>query len=91
MISNDEVWLNDLVGIRYLVERYLKLEWSIFYSFGSAFIQLQARDLSKIVQAAYHLIPYFIFSPQEGESFQMLVHLSCFLSFISDESNFYQA
>lgn len=25
-----------------------------------------ARDLSKIVQAAYHLIPYFIFSPQEG-------------------------
>ncbi|XP_056692819.1 dehydrogenase/reductase SDR family member FEY [Spinacia oleracea] len=25
-----------------------------------------ARDLSRIVQAAYHLIPYFIFSPQEG-------------------------
>ncbi|KAI5673875.1 hypothetical protein M9H77_14239 [Catharanthus roseus] len=25
-----------------------------------------ARDLSKIVQAAYHLIPYFIFSPEEG-------------------------
>ncbi|XP_059647192.1 dehydrogenase/reductase SDR family member FEY-like [Cornus florida] len=25
-----------------------------------------ARDLPKIVQAAYHLIPYFIFSPQEG-------------------------
>ncbi|XP_031251529.1 LOW QUALITY PROTEIN: dehydrogenase/reductase SDR family member FEY-like [Pistacia vera] len=25
-----------------------------------------ARDLSKIVQAAYHLIQYFIFSPQEG-------------------------
>lgn len=25
-----------------------------------------ARDLSKIVQAAYHLIPYFIFSPREG-------------------------
>ncbi|KAF5730384.1 hypothetical protein HS088_TW20G00757 [Tripterygium wilfordii] len=25
-----------------------------------------ARDLSKIVQAAYHLIPYFVFSPQEG-------------------------
>ncbi|KAJ0024246.1 hypothetical protein Pint_07517 [Pistacia integerrima] len=26
---------------------------------------LEARDLSKIVQAAYHLIPYFIFGPQE--------------------------
>ncbi|XAR71499.1 NADP-retinol dehydrogenase [Bertholletia excelsa] len=25
-----------------------------------------ARDLPRIVQAAYHLIPYFIFSPQEG-------------------------
>ncbi|KAH9780943.1 dehydrogenase/reductase SDR family member FEY [Citrus sinensis] len=25
-----------------------------------------ARDLPKIVQAAYHLIPYFIFNPQEG-------------------------
>ncbi|KAL2253880.1 retinol dehydrogenase 11 [Sesamum indicum] len=25
-----------------------------------------ARDLPKIVQAAYHLIPYFIFSPEEG-------------------------
>ncbi|KAK0586622.1 hypothetical protein LWI29_009826 [Acer saccharum] len=25
-----------------------------------------ARDLSRVVQAAYHLIPYFIFSPQEG-------------------------
>lgn len=25
-----------------------------------------ARDLPKIVQAAYHLIPYFIFTPQEG-------------------------
>ncbi|PSR96502.1 WW domain-containing oxidoreductase [Actinidia chinensis var. chinensis] len=25
-----------------------------------------ARDLPKIVQAAYHLIPYFILSPQEG-------------------------
>ncbi|XP_021729564.1 retinol dehydrogenase 11-like [Chenopodium quinoa] len=25
-----------------------------------------ARDLSKVVQAAYHLIPYFIFSPEEG-------------------------
>ncbi|KAJ4713648.1 putative Short-chain dehydrogenase [Melia azedarach] len=25
-----------------------------------------ARDLSKLVQAAYHFIPYFIFSPQEG-------------------------
>ncbi|GAB4827605.1 hypothetical protein Ancab_034488 [Ancistrocladus abbreviatus] len=25
-----------------------------------------ARDLPKLVQAAYHLIPYFIFSPQEG-------------------------
>ncbi|KAL9224326.1 hypothetical protein vseg_000372 [Gypsophila vaccaria] len=25
-----------------------------------------ARDLPKIVQAGYHLIPYFIFSPQEG-------------------------
>lgn len=25
-----------------------------------------ARDLSKIVQAAYNLIPYFIFNPQEG-------------------------
>ncbi|EXC01791.1 Retinol dehydrogenase 11 [Morus notabilis] len=25
-----------------------------------------ARDLPKAVQAAYHLIPYFIFSPQEG-------------------------
>uniref|UniRef100_A0A803M2F6 Uncharacterized protein n=1 Tax=Chenopodium quinoa TaxID=63459 RepID=A0A803M2F6_CHEQI len=24
-----------------------------------------ARDLSKVVQAAYHLIPYFIFSPEE--------------------------
>ena len=29
---------------------------------------IQARDLPKIVQAGYHLIPYFIFSPQEGES-----------------------
>ncbi|KAK6153208.1 hypothetical protein DH2020_012847 [Rehmannia glutinosa] len=26
----------------------------------------QARDLPRIVQAAYHLIPYFIFSPEEG-------------------------
>ncbi|KAG8635762.1 dehydrogenase/reductase SDR family member FEY isoform X2 [Manihot esculenta] len=26
----------------------------------------QARDLPRIVQAAYHLIPYFIFSAQEG-------------------------
>ncbi|KAK6153209.1 hypothetical protein DH2020_012848 [Rehmannia glutinosa] len=25
-----------------------------------------ARDLPRIVQAAYHLIPYFIFSPEEG-------------------------
>lgn len=25
-----------------------------------------ARDLPKIVQAAYHLIPYFIFTPEEG-------------------------
>ncbi|KAF9624057.1 hypothetical protein IFM89_007755 [Coptis chinensis] len=25
-----------------------------------------ARDLPRIVQAAYHLIPYFIFNPQEG-------------------------
>ncbi|TYI34180.1 hypothetical protein ES332_A04G185200v1 [Gossypium tomentosum] len=25
-----------------------------------------ARDLPRIVQAAYHLIPYFVFSPQEG-------------------------
>lgn len=25
-----------------------------------------ARDLSRFVQAAYHLIPYFIFSPEEG-------------------------
>ncbi|MBA0751167.1 hypothetical protein Gogos_002525 [Gossypium gossypioides] len=25
-----------------------------------------ARDLPRIVQAAYHLIPYFLFSPQEG-------------------------
>ncbi|KAL5749265.1 hypothetical protein ACOSP7_023868 [Xanthoceras sorbifolium] len=25
-----------------------------------------ARDLPRVVQAAYHLIPYFIFSPQEG-------------------------
>jgi hypothetical protein len=27
----------------------------------------QARDLPKIVVAAYHLIPYFIFDAQEGE------------------------
>ncbi|PRQ20373.1 hypothetical protein RchiOBHm_Chr7g0227461 [Rosa chinensis] len=26
----------------------------------------QARDLPRIVQAGYRLIPYFIFSPQEG-------------------------
>ncbi|KAK6261540.1 hypothetical protein QUC31_007356 [Theobroma cacao] len=30
-----------------------------------------ARDLPRIVQAAYHLIPYFIFSAQEGMSLQM--------------------
>lgn len=29
---------------------------------------MQARDLPKLVQAGYHLIPYFIFSPQEGVS-----------------------
>lgn len=29
---------------------------------------MQARDLPKIVQAAYHLIPYFIFSAEEGWS-----------------------
>lgn len=28
---------------------------------------MQARDLPRIVQAAYHLIPYFIFSPEEGK------------------------
>ena len=33
---------------------------------------MQARDLSKFVQAAYGLIPYFIFSPQEGNSFQAM-------------------
>jgi len=27
----------------------------------------QARDLPKVVVAAYHLIPYFIFDAQEGE------------------------
>lgn len=31
------------------------------------FIELQARDLPKIVQAAYHLVRYFVFSPHEGE------------------------
>lgn len=30
---------------------------------------MQARDLPKIVQAAYRLIPYFIFSPEEGQLF----------------------
>ncbi|XP_043697510.1 dehydrogenase/reductase SDR family member FEY-like [Telopea speciosissima] len=30
------------------------------------FLQMQARDLPRIVQVAYHLIPYFIFSAQEG-------------------------
>lgn len=34
---------------------------------------MQARDLSKFVQAAYGLIPYFIFSPQEGNSFQAMI------------------
>jgi hypothetical protein len=29
---------------------------------------VQARDLPKIIVAAYHLIPHFIFSPQEGLS-----------------------
>lgn len=29
---------------------------------------MQARDLPGIVQAAYHLIPYFVFSPEEGDS-----------------------
>ncbi|KAA3458926.1 retinol dehydrogenase 12-like [Gossypium australe] len=28
---------------------------------------VKARDLPRIVQAAYHLIPYFIFSAQEGK------------------------
>lgn len=28
---------------------------------------MQARDLPKIVQAGYQLIPYFIFSPEEGK------------------------
>jgi len=27
----------------------------------------QARDLPKVVVAAYHLIPYFIFDAQEGK------------------------
>lgn len=30
-------------------------------------LQMQARDLPKIIQAAYHLIPYFIFSPEESK------------------------
>ncbi|KAL2897978.1 Dehydrogenase/reductase SDR family member FEY [Bienertia sinuspersici] len=34
-----------------------------------------ARDLSKIVQAAYRLVPYFIFSPQEGMLFILLLHI----------------
>ena len=32
-----------------------------------------ARDLPKIVQTAYHLIPYFIFSPEEGNRSPKLV------------------
>lgn len=42
---------------------------------------MQARDLPKIVQAAYHLIPYFIFSPQEGVSlkYATLFALYCLL------------
>jgi hypothetical protein len=42
----------------------------------------QARDLPKIVVAAYHLIPYFIFDAQEGKlinivvSFCQLIHTS---------------
>ena len=31
-----------------------------------SFRNLQARDLSRILQALYAVIPYFIFSPQEG-------------------------
>lgn len=33
----------------------------------------QARDLPKIVVAAYHLIPYFIFDAQEGEVTELLL------------------
>lgn len=32
-------------------------------------MQMQARDLPKIVQAGYRLIPYFIFSAEEGKTF----------------------
>ncbi|KAL5173954.1 Dehydrogenase/reductase SDR family member FEY [Glycine soja] len=33
---------------------------------NSLYAYARARDLPKLVQAAYHLIPYFIFSAQEG-------------------------
>lgn len=36
------------------------------FRFAASYLSVQARDLPRIVQAAYRLIPYFIFSPQEG-------------------------
>ncbi|KAK9204889.1 hypothetical protein WN943_015154 [Citrus x changshan-huyou] len=46
-----------------------------------------ARDLPKIVQAAYHLIPYFIFNPQEGVSLQILAYLLCIVYCMSNGNN----
>lgn len=48
---------------------------------------MQARDLPKIVQAAYHLIPYFIFNPQEGASLQILTYLLCIVYCMSNGNN----
>lgn len=50
--------------------KMIKLPWYTISSYLKAKHEflLLARDLPKAVQAAYHLIPYFIFCPQEGKS-----------------------
>lgn len=83
-IDKDDLWISVhlMFGFSSYLDEFYARTWIIWRMPFITYI-VQARDLPKIVQAAYHLIPYFIFTAQEGE--YCLSHIVPFNSSLMQE------